>query len=67
MHNQLTSLPEGFGSLTVGGSLYLHNNQLASLLDGFGSLTVGGYVYLNGNPISAELHPDRFVGLDLVL
>ena len=33
-------LPEGFGSLTVGGNLLLVMNQLASLPEGFGSLTV---------------------------
>ena len=65
--NLLTSLPEGFGSLTVGRDLYLDNNRLASLPEGFGSLTVGGEVHLHSNPIAAELHPDSFVGLALVL
>ena len=66
--NQLASLPEGFGSLTVGGDLFLNNNQLASLPEGFGSLTVGGdLIYLDSNPIAAELHPGSFVGLTLVL
>ena len=65
--NQLASLPEGFGSLTVGGDLYLDDNRLASLPEGFGSLTVGGEVHLYSNPIAAELHPRSFVGLTLVL
>ena len=62
---RITVLPEGFGSLTVGGDLDLDNNRLASLPEGFGSLTVGGHVNLGRNPIAAELHPDSFVGLTI--
>ena len=46
-HKRITVLPEGFGSLTVGGDLDLSSNQLASLPDGFGSLTVGGRLILD--------------------
>ena len=41
-NNQLTTLPESFGSLTVGGDLSLSSNQLTALPESFGSLTVDG-------------------------
>jgi len=37
--NNIVSLPESFGSLTVGGNLSLSDNQLESLPESFGSLT----------------------------
>ena len=40
--NELTMLSESFGSLKVGGDLWLSNNQLTMLSESFGSLTVGG-------------------------
>ena len=57
----LESLPESFGSLTVGGALYLYENQLLSLPEPFGSLTVGGDLYLNGNQL--ESLPESFGSL----
>ena len=39
-NNQLTSLPESFGELTVSGSVLLHDNQLTSLPESFGKLTL---------------------------
>ena len=40
------SVAEAFGSLTVGGGLYLDRNQLESLPESFGSLTVGGELWV---------------------
>ena len=39
--NQLTTLPESFGFLTVGGDLNLNENPLTMLPDSFDNLTVG--------------------------
>ena len=45
--NQLSSLPDSFGSIKVGGAtdghvlLHLGHNQLSSLPDSFGSITIG--------------------------
>jgi hypothetical protein len=67
----LGSLPESFGSLTVGGDryLYLDNNMLGSLPESFGSLTVDGDLYLGrNNPVTESLNEDSYptVALDLV-
>ena len=48
----LVSLPGSFGSITVGGNLYLDNNQLVSLPGSFGSITLGGEVLVGNNPLS---------------
>jgi internalin A len=50
--NELTTLPESFGSLKVGGDLRLHSNQLKTLPESFGSLTVGGDLWLHSNQLT---------------
>jgi len=40
--NQLTSLPDSIGNMTVGGNFYCSENQLTSLPDSIGNMTVGG-------------------------
>lgn len=50
--NQLTSLPDSFGSITlVVICSNLGGNQLQSLPDSFGSITVGGDLLSLGNPL----------------
>ena len=49
----MTSLPESFSSLTVGGGLYLGDNQLTSLPESFGGLTVGGDLLLHRNQLTS--------------
>ena len=66
-NNQLESLAESFGSLTVGGNLDLYNNQLESLPESFGSLTVGGDLYLYDNPVAGSLSENSFPGLAIKL
>ena len=51
----LESLPESFGSLTVGCHLYVTDNHLDSLPESFGSLTVGGDLWLSNNPVAGSL------------
>jgi internalin A len=48
-NNQLTALPESFGSLIVGGGLSLSNNQLTALPESFGSLIVVGGLSLSND------------------
>eukprot|EP00658_Telonema_sp_P-2_P069639 TRINITY_DN58999_c0_g1_i1.p1 TRINITY_DN58999_c0_g1~~TRINITY_DN58999_c0_g1_i1.p1 ORF type:complete len:100 (+),score=33.07 TRINITY_DN58999_c0_g1_i1:108-407(+) len=65
-YNRLTSLPDSFGDLQVGGHLNLCSNQLQSLPNSFRNLQVGRDLDLSGN----KLHrPDSFgdiqVGGDL--
>ena len=55
-----------FGSLTIGGDLYLNNNQLESLPESFGSLTVGGDLYLYHNSVVASLAENSFPGLTVL-
>ena len=67
--NQLTMLPESFGSLIVGKDLWLNNNRLTTLPESFGSLTVGGHLRLYTNQLT--MLPESFgslaVGKDLYL
>ena len=58
---QLRTLPESFGSLTVGGGLYLEHNQLRTLPESFGSLTVDGYLSLHDNHLTTL--PESFGSL----
>ena len=58
--NQLSSLPDSFGSITVGGNLSLFNNQLGSLPDSFGSITVGRDLDLRDNPLDDQAIPTHF-------
>ena len=51
--NQLRSLPDSFGSIVVGGGLWLDNNQLSSLPDSFGSITVDKGLGLSNNKLGA--------------
>ena len=59
-NNQLSSLPESFGSITVGGNLWLASNQLSSLpqAGSFGLIAVGKNLSLRGNQISERSVPD---------
>ena len=56
--NQLTSLLDSFGSLTVGGDLNLDIIHLTSPPEEFGSLTVGGNMHLGMNLIAAEFEDE---------
>ena len=51
-NNNLRSLPDNFGDLTIHGDLRLHGNHLESLPESFVRLTVDGTVDLRGNPLS---------------
>ena len=46
-YNNLTSLPESFGNLKIGGNLYLDKNELTSLPESFGNLKIDVYMYDN--------------------
>ena len=61
--NQLTELPESFGSLTVGGYLWLNNNRLTTLPESFGSLKVGGDLWLDANRLTTL--PESFGSLNV--
>ena len=59
--NKLTSLPESFGNLKVGGNLYLSYNNLTSLPESFGKLRVGGNLSLGRNNLTSL--PESFGNL----
>ena len=61
-NNQLSSLSESFGMLTMDGDLYLHHNQLSSrsLPELFGSMTVGGDLELSRNKLQKDDIPTGF-------
>ena len=59
-NNQLSSLPDSFGSITVSRDLRLDNNQLSSLPDSFGSLTVGRNLQLDIDQLMTEENPVHF-------
>eukprot|EP00658_Telonema_sp_P-2_P033343 TRINITY_DN24492_c0_g1_i1.p2 TRINITY_DN24492_c0_g1~~TRINITY_DN24492_c0_g1_i1.p2 ORF type:complete len:137 (-),score=31.79 TRINITY_DN24492_c0_g1_i1:237-647(-) len=48
----LVALPESFGHLTLGGSLFLCQNNLQALPDSMGSLKVSGYMTLSSNQLT---------------
>ena len=50
--NQLVSLPESFGSLTIASNLCLSKTQLGSLPGSFGSPTASGDLTLAGNQLA---------------
>ena len=52
-NNQLTSLPDSFGSIQVGGSLGLDNIGLTSLPASFGPIKVGENIDLSFNLLSS--------------
>eukprot|EP00658_Telonema_sp_P-2_P002219 TRINITY_DN1084_c0_g1_i7.p1 TRINITY_DN1084_c0_g1~~TRINITY_DN1084_c0_g1_i7.p1 ORF type:complete len:152 (-),score=29.07 TRINITY_DN1084_c0_g1_i7:274-729(-) len=56
--NQLKSLPESFGNVTVGRFLNLQYNELQSLPESFGNIAVGGNVLLRGNELQSP--PESF-------
>ena len=58
-NNQITTLPESFGSVQVGGDLYLDENELTTLPASFGSVIVGGDLNLYDNQWSMRL-PESF-------
>eukprot|EP00658_Telonema_sp_P-2_P039983 TRINITY_DN285_c0_g1_i2.p1 TRINITY_DN285_c0_g1~~TRINITY_DN285_c0_g1_i2.p1 ORF type:complete len:174 (+),score=41.76 TRINITY_DN285_c0_g1_i2:128-649(+) len=58
----LSHLPESFGTLQVEGGLYLYNNWLVDLPESFGSLRVGGDLDLYGN-IHLSALPESFGNL----
>jgi Leucine-rich repeat (LRR) protein len=68
-NNNLTTLPESFGNLKVGGDLLLRHNKLTSLPESFGNLKIGGYLSLSYNKLTSL--PDSFgnlkIGSDLYL
>jgi len=68
-YKKLTSLPESFGNLKIGGGLLLDDNELTSLPESFGNLKIGGGLRLNNNNLTSL--PESFgnlkVGGDLSL
>ena len=62
-HNNLTSLPESFGNLKIGGGLGLGYNKLVSLPESFGNLKIGDSLWLQGNNLKSL--PDSFGNLEI--
>ena len=62
-NNSLTSLPESFGNLKIGGGLSLCNNSLTSLPESFGNLQIGGNLYLDNNSLTSL--PESFGNLKI--
>jgi hypothetical protein len=61
--NSLTSLPESFGNLKIGGDLYLFSNPLTSLPESFGNLKIGGDLSLCNNSLTSL--PESFCNLKI--
>jgi Leucine-rich repeat (LRR) protein len=59
--NQLTSLPESFGNLSLLQMLMMQNNQLTSLPESFGELTQLQTLHLNNNQLTSL--PESFGNL----
>jgi hypothetical protein len=62
-YNSLTSLPESFGNLKIGGGLELSYNSLTSLPESFGNLKIGGNLYLYSNSLTSL--PESFGNLKI--
>lgn len=57
----LTSLPQSFGDLKVGGSLWISDTRLTTLPESFGHLTVDGDLHLERNKLKTL--PESFGSL----